>query len=170
MAGCTGSLLTCRKEALSPLVQAEAIEVRRRSDAFQARVEGFRAFFQKSAPFAVAAKELAQEHVRSLPLLLFACKAAAGSSFPYAAPLIQVQGAYAAIQAFHSAGVPPWPSVSAMLAEAAGMRENQELFELHISDYLLLTRCQVKTTAAHVEQLRHMYACALCRGSTASGP
>ena len=34
-----------------------------------------------------------------------------------------------------------------MLAEAAGMRENQELFELHISDHLLLTRCQVRLSA-----------------------
>jgi hypothetical protein len=53
-----------------------------------------------------------------------------------------VQGAYAAITAFQTTGVQPWPSVASMLAEAAGMREHQELFELHVSDYLLLTRCQ----------------------------
>ena len=55
----------CRKEALGPLVQAEAIEVRRRSDGFQARVESFRSFFQKSAPFSVPDAELKLEHVRS---------------------------------------------------------------------------------------------------------
>lgn len=39
--------------------------MRRRSDAFQARVEGFRAFFQQRAPFAVPQEQLALEHVRS---------------------------------------------------------------------------------------------------------
>ena len=66
-----------RKEALSPLVQAEAIEVRRRSDAFQARVEGFRAFFQKSAPFAAPDTRLGLEHV-SLTLFLPAVPRQAG--------------------------------------------------------------------------------------------
>lgn len=56
----------------------------------------------------------------------------------------QVEGAYATIEAFQAAGVPPWPSVPAILAEAGAMREHQELFELHVSDYLLLTRCQVR--------------------------
>ena len=53
-------------------------------------------------------------------------------------------GAYAAIEAFQSTGLEQWPSVPALLAEAASMRENQELFELYVSEYLPLTRCQVR--------------------------
>ena len=56
----------------------------------------------------------------------------------------QVPGAYAAIEAFQSTGLEQWPSVPALLAEAASMRENQELFELYVSEYLPLTRCQVR--------------------------
>ncbi len=51
--------------------------------------------------------------------------------------------AYSTIDAFEEKGVEDWPSVGAMLAEASVMRENQELFELHVSDYLPLIRCQV---------------------------
>jgi hypothetical protein len=47
------------------------------------------------------------------------------------------------IEAFQTSGIGEWPSVGAMLAEADAHRTNQELFELHVSDYLLLTRCQV---------------------------
>jgi hypothetical protein len=53
-----------RRETLSHLQQAEAVEIRRKSDAFQARVEDFRAFFQHAAPFAVAGAELTPQHVR----------------------------------------------------------------------------------------------------------
>ena len=56
----------------------------------------------------------------------------------------QLPGAYAAIEVFQAAGLEQWPSVPALLAEAAGMRENQELFELYVSEYLQLTRCQVR--------------------------
>ena len=52
-----------RREALAHLQQGEAIEVRRRSDALQARVEAFRAFFLKNAPFAVPDDQLAIDQV-----------------------------------------------------------------------------------------------------------
>lgn len=42
----------CRREALAHLQQAESLQIRRDSDAFQARVDAYRAFFQKAAPFA----------------------------------------------------------------------------------------------------------------------
>lgn len=42
-----------RKEQLTSLQQTEAIEIRRKSDAFGVRVEEFRRFFQTRAPFTV---------------------------------------------------------------------------------------------------------------------
>ena len=61
---------------LSPLQQAEAIDIRRKSDAFGEKVEEFRKFFQQKAPFAVPGGELKLEHVSaclrvSTRLLLF---------------------------------------------------------------------------------------------------
>lgn len=53
-----------RREQLTVLQQAEAIEIRRKSDAFGDRVEEFRAFFQKKAPFAVDGGVLKLEMVR----------------------------------------------------------------------------------------------------------
>ena len=44
--------------------RAEAVEIRRKSDAFQQRVEDFRAFFLQAAPFAIAELELSMQHVR----------------------------------------------------------------------------------------------------------
>lgn len=54
------------------------------------------------------------------------------------------------IEAFGGSGVGEWPGVGVMLAEAAVLRKHQELFELHASDYLLLTRCQVCPTEFHI--------------------
>lgn len=51
---------------LAPLQQAEAIDIRRKSDAFGEKVEDFRKFFQQKAPFSVPGGELKLEHV-SLP-------------------------------------------------------------------------------------------------------
>ncbi len=50
--------------------QGEAILIRRSSDAFQQRMEAFRAFFQKTAPFAIQEESLQAKHVRS-PLHAF---------------------------------------------------------------------------------------------------
>jgi dynein heavy chain len=43
---------------------SQAIEIRRKSDAFSERVEDFRKFFLKRAPFGVNGGELKLEHVR----------------------------------------------------------------------------------------------------------
>ena len=43
-----------RKEQLTSLQQTEAIEIRRKSDAFGERVDAYRRFFQRTAPFGVA--------------------------------------------------------------------------------------------------------------------
>ena len=48
---------------LAPLQQAEAIDIRRKSDAFGEKVEDFRKFFQQKAPFSVPGGELKLEHV-----------------------------------------------------------------------------------------------------------
>ena len=54
----------CRREQLAPLQQEEAIDIRRRSDAFAEKVEGFGKFFQRRAPFALTNPPLTLEHVR----------------------------------------------------------------------------------------------------------
>ncbi len=58
--------------------------------------------------------------------------------------LLQVKGAFEVIEAFGSKGLGGWPGVAEMLAEAAVLQQHQELFELHVSEYLPLTRCQVR--------------------------
>lgn len=60
----------CRREVLAPLQQAEAIDIRRKSDAFGEKVEDFRKFFQQKAPFSVPGGELKLEHVRDWTQLL----------------------------------------------------------------------------------------------------
>ena len=54
----------CRREALAHLQQAESLQVRRDSDALQARVDAYRAFFQTAAPFAVPGGALSLDQVR----------------------------------------------------------------------------------------------------------
>jgi hypothetical protein len=53
-----------RREQLAGLQQAEAVEIRRKSDAFAERVEEFRKFFLRRAPFNVPGGELRLEAVR----------------------------------------------------------------------------------------------------------
>lgn len=56
---------------------------------------------------------------------------------------LQVPECHARITALEKTGVDGQPSVAAMLEEAAGLQQQQELFEMHVSQYLPLTRCQV---------------------------
>lgn len=55
--------MACRREAIAPLQTAEAVEIKKRSDAFAAKVDSYRRFFQTTAPFAVAEPQLAPDHV-----------------------------------------------------------------------------------------------------------
>ncbi len=54
-------VLCSRREELAPFQTAEAIDVRRKSDAFSEKLDKYRAFFQQRAPFAVATEELSLE-------------------------------------------------------------------------------------------------------------
>ena len=128
--------------------------MRRKSDAFAARVEEYRRFFAAAAPFGVPAP-------RSAPA---AAGAAADSSADGsgAAPsgagatttaraelrLEHVAPAYAAIDAFRAGGVGGRPSVPEIVAEAKALQEVQDLFELYVQDHLPLTRC--------AEDLQHL--------------
>ena len=58
-----------RREALTHLQQAEALQIRRGGDAFQARVDDYRAFFQRTAPFAAPGGTLTFEQVSNSTLL-----------------------------------------------------------------------------------------------------
>ena len=64
---CDQMLMSCRREAIAPLQTAEAVEVKKKSDAFGAKVEEFRKFFLAKAPFAISEQHLTLEHVRTLP-------------------------------------------------------------------------------------------------------
>ncbi|KAL0038617.1 hypothetical protein WJX79_000048 [Trebouxia sp. C0005] len=104
-----------RREILAPLQQAEAIDIRRKSDSFGEKVEDFRKFFQQKAPFSVPGAELKLEHVRP---------------------------AYLVLDAFHHGQVESRMSVTKIMADSEYLRECQDLFELYVSDYIMLTRCK----------------------------
>ncbi|KAL4450636.1 hypothetical protein ABPG77_000992 [Micractinium sp. CCAP 211/92] len=103
-----------RREELAPFQTAEAIDVRRKSDAFSKKLDKYRAFFQQRAPFAVATEELSLE---------------------------QVKTAYQLLDNFHNGSVEGQPSVTTLVAEAEVLRKQQDLFELYVADYIVLQRC-----------------------------
>lgn len=45
------------------------------------------------------------------------------------------------LDAFHHGSVEGYPSVTAIIAESKQLQEFQELFEMYVSEYLVLTRC-----------------------------
>lgn len=55
------------------------------------------------------------------------------------------------LDAFHHGHVESRPSVTAIIAEAERLRESQDLFELYVVDYIMLTRCKVN----HAHLLLH---------------
>lgn len=105
--------MASKREGLALMQQLESAEVRRRSDAFGKKVEDFREFFLHRAPFTVSG-ELSAEHITE---------------------------SYATLDAFHHGRVEEWESVQAIIAESERLRESQDLFELFVSDYVSLTRC-----------------------------
>lgn len=63
---CVFHVLCRRREELAPFQAAEAIDVRRKSDAFGEKLEAYCAFFLQKAPFAAPdGGNLSLEHVRS---------------------------------------------------------------------------------------------------------
>eukprot|EP00878_Enallax_costatus_P043550 GHUV01051571.1.p1 GENE.GHUV01051571.1~~GHUV01051571.1.p1 ORF type:complete len:171 (+),score=57.22 GHUV01051571.1:26-538(+) len=71
-------------------------------------------FFLKRAPFTVAGGALAVDALRP---------------------------AYQVLDAFHHSSVENYPSVTTITAESKHLQEFQDLFELYVSDYLVLQRC-----------------------------
>ena len=47
------------------------------------------------------------------------------------------------LDAFHHGHVEGHMSVTSIMAESEHLRESQDLFELYVSDYIMLTRCKV---------------------------
>lgn len=56
---------------------------------------------------------------------------------------LQVQPSYLMLDAFHHGHVEGHMSVTSIMAESEHLRESQDLFELYVSDYIMLTRCKV---------------------------
>ena len=112
------------REKLTDLQQEEGRVIRERSDAFAARVEAFRASFLKLAPFSVAGPNIKLEDV---------------------AP------AYEALDAFRhgstSSKYAACGSVSSVSAEGRALNEAQELFEMLVSDYATLRKCDEDLSA-----------------------
>lgn len=61
------------------------------------------------------------------------------------------------LDAFHHGSVEGYPSVTAIIAESKQLQEFQELFEMYVSDYLVLTRCSEELL--HLKGLWDMVSC-----------
>lgn len=115
-------------------------------------------FFLKRAPFAAPGGELKVEAVRpayqvsSLAVAAFFCLSPADVCMlatschqphrhichaSHGAPALPVQ----ILDAFHHGSVDGHPSVTSIIAESKQLQEFQDLFEMYVSDYLVLTRC-----------------------------
>lgn len=57
--------------------------------------------------------------------------------------VLQVKPAYHVLDAFHHGQVESHTSVTKIMADSEYLRECQDLFELYVSDYIMLTRCKV---------------------------
>ena len=101
------------KDSLQEVQLLEARDIRSRSDDFQVKVETFRKNFQKDAPFTVKEDDSTVE---------------------------EVQAAYNTIDSFKNGGS-VHGSLSDIIAEAKYLNECQDLFELFVSDYVQLRRC-----------------------------
>jgi dynein heavy chain len=105
------------REKLTDLQQEEARVIRERSDTFTARVEAFRVTFLKLAPFAVAGTSITLDDVAPAYDML--------DNFRYGVVSAKF----------------PCGSVSSVSAEGRALNEAQELFEMIVSDYATLRRC-----------------------------
>lgn len=56
---------------------------------------------------------------------------------------MQVKPAYQLLDAFHHGHVESHTSVTKIMADSEYLRECQDLFELYVSDYIMLTRSKV---------------------------
>lgn len=164
--------------------QVETLHIMRDSDAFQTRMEAFRAFFQKAAPFVVPEGVLAIEQV----CLFLVCgslghlaatvwKSAEEPNELILGPCIvcifiknldinlmqctQVPECIAKIVALEVTGLEGQPGVTAMMEEAARLQQRQELFEMHVGQYLPLTRCLVsfKRVSGNGQTSKVIYIC-----------
>lgn len=57
--------------------------------------------------------------------------------------VMQVKPAYQLLDAFHHGQVESHTSVTKIMADSEYLRECQDLFELYVSDYIMLTRSKV---------------------------
>lgn len=60
---------------------------------------------------------------------------------------LQVKPAYLVLDAFHHGQVEGQLSVTKIMADSEYLRECQDLFELYVSDYIMLMRCKVPNIA-----------------------
>ena len=105
------------RENVSTIQVMEGQKIREASDAFAEKVEKFREHFLNLAPIDVAGAHLGVEDIGR---------------------------AYELLDHFHSGEVDSefiYGSVSGILEESKRLNESQELFEIHVVDYIALRRC-----------------------------
>jgi dynein heavy chain, axonemal len=145
-------------------LQAEAIEIRRKSDVFSGQVEDYRRFFLKRAPFSVPGGELKLDQVQPAYRILDAfhhgraspgCGMSLGDLWGVA-----LTPGIAATCVQHNACVPTshsscqqlmrvpgagsldgYVSVTAMVKDSKQLQESQDLFEIYVQDYMQLHKC-----------------------------
>ena len=116
------------REKLSLMQQSEARKIRETSDAFGVKVEKFRENFLKIAPTSVKEVKIKPE---------------------------DVPGAYEILDHFHHGEKDEtfiYGSLSTIAMEAILLNEKQELFELHVSEYI-----QLKRSAEDLEYLKALW-------------
>jgi len=109
------------REKLSNEQQEEARKIRENSDSFQGKVFEFRSYFRDTSPFAVT--NFTDDH---------------------AIKLDHVDPAFELLDHFHGGTASKnfkFGSVTQIIAESKRLNESQELFELFVSDYVDLRRC-----------------------------
>ncbi len=68
--------------------------------------------------------------------------------------VVQVRPAYLVLDAFHHGQVESHMSVTKIMADSEYLRECQDLFELYVSDYIMLTRCKVRLRLLSMHPIR----------------
>jgi dynein heavy chain len=104
------------REKLSLMQQLEARQIRDASDGFGGKVENFRKMFQSTAPVSVPSTKIKVD---------------------------DIEPAYKILDHFHHGGKTErfvFGSLTTMVNEGSSLNEKQELFELHVSDYIALRR------------------------------
>jgi len=112
--------MNARKLVLAPLQVCERADIKAAATQFGNTLEDFRRFFKATAPFSIAEPVVTLQHVCA---------------------------AYKTMDALHHGNLCGKPSITQLQADAMRIREQQEMFELSVQDYNVLSSCLDELTA-----------------------